>query len=125
MAAKRRELEVIKKSEAEGVLSLCAHGSISRDKMNHLPDPMDVILGAQGHGVKVLLSLMEADLIDSSGYSWLLNHNSAFRTQGGAMVLHSVPPLVMQVLSMMRADLVFRIAADESAAAQSLQGEAS
>lgn len=123
MAAKRRELEVVKKSESDGVLSLCVHGSISRDKVNPVADPMNAVLGSQGHRAKVLLSLGEADLIDSSGYSWLLNHNSAFRAEGGDLVLHSVPPLVMQVLSMMRADLVFRIAADEGAAGQSFQGE--
>ena len=39
------------------------------------------------------------------------------------MVLHSVPPLVMQVLGIMRAELVFHIASDEMVALQMLQGE--
>lgn len=123
MAAKRRELEVVKVSEQGDVLCLGLSGGISRDKMNARPDPMEAVLGVRGHGVKVLLNLTAADLIDSSGYSWLLNHNSAFREKGGVMVLHSVPPLVMQVFGMMRAELVFRIALDENAALQMLQGE--
>jgi len=59
---------------------------------------MDAILGASGHAAKVLLNLMDADLIDSSGYSWLLNQNSAFRQQGGTLVLHSVPPWLCKFL---------------------------
>jgi anti-anti-sigma factor len=116
MAAKRRELEVIKTSADGETLRLCVRGNISRDKANPQPDPLDVVLGADGHKAKVLLNLMEADYIDSGGYSWLLNHNRAFREGGGALVLHSVPPLVMQVLGVMRADLVFQIAPDESIA---------
>jgi anti-anti-sigma factor len=123
MAAKRRELEVIWMSAQGDVLCLGVRGSISRDRANPQPDPLDHFLGSQGHSLKILLNLMDADLIDSSGYSWLLNHNSAFREKGGSMVLHSVPPLVMQVLGIMRAELVFHIAPDEIVALQMLQGE--
>jgi anti-anti-sigma factor len=124
MAAKRRELEVVKMSEQGEVLCLGVRGSISRDRTNPQPDPLDAVVGEQGHGSKVLLGLMETDLIDSSGYSWLLNQNTAFRNKGGVLILHSVPPLVMQVLNMMRAELVFRIAPDAVAGMQMLQGDA-
>lgn len=123
MAAKRRELEVVVNSAQGDVLCLGVRGSISRDRGTPLPDPLNDHLGSQGHAAKILLNLMEADMIDSSGYSWLLNHNSAFRDKGGAMVLHSIPPLVMQVLGIMRAELVFHIAPDEIVALKMLQGE--
>ncbi len=123
MAAKRRELEIIRMSTQGDVLCLGVRGSISRDRANTQPDPLDNLLGSHGHSHKILLNLMDADLLDSSGYSWLLNHNSAFREKGGSMVLHSVPPLVMQVLGIMRAELVFRIAPDEMVALQMVQGE--
>jgi len=123
MAAKRRELEVIKTPSQGGAQSLSVRGSISRDRASQHPDPLDGLLDSHGHAGTVLLNLMEADLIDSSGYSWLLNHNSSFRQKGGTLVLHSIPPLVMQVLAMMRAELVFRIAKDEPEALKLLQGE--
>ena len=123
MAAKRRELEIIKMPSQGDAQSLAVRGSLSRDRASQQADPLDGLLNSQGHAGKVMLNLMEADLIDSSGYSWLLSQNSAFRQKGGAFVLHSIPPLVMQVLAMMRAELVFRIAKDEPEALKMLEGE--
>jgi anti-anti-sigma factor len=121
MAFQRRELELTAAAEREGVLCLRVRGYVSRDKAKLPPDPLLALLGSRGHAVKILLDLAEADFLDSSGYSWLLDHDSAFRDAGGGMALHSVPRLVKNVLDTMRAELVLDIAADESAALHLLQ----
>ena len=64
----------------------------------------------------LLLDLGAADFIDSSGLSWLLMWHKRYASAGAKLVLHSIPPMVGDVLRMMRLDSVFNIAADEKAA---------
>ncbi len=123
MASQRRKLKVTKAAEQGDLLCLQVWGDVVRDRVNPPPDPLVDFLGTRGHGVKVLFDLTETDFIDSSGYTWLLNHNTAFREAGGAMVLHSVPPMVKVFLDTVRAELEIAIASDESAARQMLRKE--
>jgi len=120
MATQRTEMQVVRTGERDGILCLRVQGTIRQDPVNRQRDPLPDALGSTGFGGRVLLDLSGVEFIDSSGYSWLLQQHRAFRDAGGAMALHSVPPLVMRVLSMLRADLVFLIAADEAAALQLL-----
>jgi anti-anti-sigma factor len=121
MAAPRSELQIICSGEQGDILALRMLGTISEGPADPQKDPLLGALGSGGFARKVLFDLSGVDFMDSSGYSWLLHQNRAFRNAGGALALHSVPPMVMLVLSTVRADLVFRIAPDEAAAIRLLQ----
>jgi anti-anti-sigma factor len=122
MVTRRHEMQVIRSEERGEVLCLRIQGTIRQDMMNPEYDPLSTALGPAGFAWKVLLDLSEVEFIDSSGYSWLLRQSRAFRSAGGAMILHSISPLVMQVFTMVRAELVFQIAPDKAAALELFQG---
>jgi len=81
------------------------------------------LLAERGYGGPVLLSLAETEFIDSSGLSWLLECHQKFCDAGGKLVVHSVPPSVMDTLMMMRLELVLNLAEDEAAALKLVGGE--
>lgn len=84
---------------------------------------LDSLLGADCFAHQVLLDLHHIDFIDSSGIGWLLGAHRRFGAAGGALVLHSVPPVVRQTLRVLRMDEVFRLAKDESEARSIVLGE--
>jgi len=86
-------------------------------------DPMVELYGSGVHSAKVLLNLSQANYLDSSGVSWLLACNKRFKEAGGCLVLHSISPMTMQFLKLMRMDLVLTMAADETAARLKANGE--
>jgi anti-anti-sigma regulatory factor len=47
---------------------------------------------------------------------WLLLCNKRFREADGRLVIHSVPPVVLDVMKVMRLDRVLKLAEDEVAA---------
>jgi anti-anti-sigma factor len=65
----------------------------------------------------------ETTFLDSSGVGWLLGCNKRFRQGGGSMVLHTVPPIVLDMLKVMRLEQVLKIADDEPAAVSIMRGE--
>ncbi len=67
----------------------------------------------------MLLNLEDSNYIDSSGVGWLLRCNKRFREAGGRLVLHSVPPLALQVFQVLKLDKLFHVAADAETARQS------
>ena len=50
----------------------------------------------------ILFDLNDATFLDSSGIGWLLSVNRAAKELGFEVVVHSVPPLINRVFSMMR-----------------------
>ena len=50
----------------------------------------------------ILFDLNDATFLDSSGIGWLLSVNRAAKENGYKIVVHSVPPLIHRVFSMMR-----------------------
>ena len=79
-------------------------------------DPMLKLLGSEGYRRHVLLNLAGASFIDSGGVGWLLKCHRCFREASGRLVLHSVPPVVSNVIRVMRLDTALKIAPDEQAA---------
>lgn len=59
---------------------------------------------------RVLFDLSGSDYMDSSGVSWLLGCHKRFREAGGTMIIHSVNPLVAQVLKVLKLDQVLHLA---------------
>jgi anti-anti-sigma factor len=75
------------------------------------------LLGPAGYGGCALLDLSKAKSIFSGGVSWLLVLHKRFVQNGGQLILHSVPRIVMEVLRVMRLDLVLTITDDAEQAA--------
>ncbi len=103
-------------SEDPEVMRLLAKGQIVQSVLANNPEPMSSVLGTTGFQRRVALSLADTTFIDSSGLGWLLGCNKRFRESGGALVIHSVPPIVQDVIRVMRLDRVLKIADDEKAA---------
>lgn len=110
-------------SNESGVVRLRAVDRVVRGDPS--PDLAEIgdLLTDHGYDSDVLLSLAETEFIDSSGLSWLLECHQKFSQAGGKLVIHSVPPSVMDTLMMMRLELVLHLVADENAAFKLVRGE--
>jgi anti-anti-sigma factor len=91
-------------------------GRIVQERLSAMNDPVAELLGEGAYGRRVLMNMTGAAFIDSSGVGWLLKCHRAFREKGGRLVLHSIPPIVSNVLRVMRLETVLCIQPDESAA---------
>jgi anti-anti-sigma factor len=98
-------------------------GSISQDGFKPGSDPLDQLLGANGYSRNVLLNLDRTHYIDSSGVSWLMTRNRQFRQAGGRLIIHSIPPMVSQVLTLLNMGKVLEMVADEQTALSRIRGE--
>lgn len=98
------------------VLRLQASGRITQERLSSDSDRMGELLGTGGYRRKVVLGLADVDFIDSSGIGWLLRCQKRFREADGKLVIHSVVPMVSEILKMLRLHLVFQMADNESAA---------
>lgn len=89
------------------------------------PDLAEIsdLLEEQGYARPVLLSLADTEFIDSSGLSWLLECHQKFCEAGGRLVIHSVPPSVMDTLMMMRLETVLNLVENETEALKFVRGE--
>src|SRR5262245_43098959 len=90
-------------------------GNISQDTFKVGEDPLEGLLGANCYKHTVLLNLEKTHYIDSSGVSWLMSRHKNFLQAGGKLVLYSIPPMVSQVLHLLRMSLILDMAADENA----------
>src|SRR5690606_5384878 len=97
-------------SVENNVAELQASGPITQAGISPTEDVVAKALGPSAYRHKILLDLKNSDHIDSSGVNWLLTIHRRTREQGGRLVLHSVPPLVDNVLKVLRMNLVFEIA---------------
>ena len=91
-------------------------GNVTQRDLEKLADPLSDLLGPGVYDRLVLINLGDSKYIDSSGVGWLLACHKRFRTHGGKLVLHSLQPLVANVLHILRLDSLFHIAANRQAA---------
>jgi anti-anti-sigma factor len=98
-------------------------GRISRTAWPTGYDPLVEHFGSEVYAATALINLSRADYIDSSGVGWLLISHKRFKEAGGRLVLHSISLVTMQLLKIMRMELVLNFAVDEAAARQKAQGE--
>ena len=110
-------------SDNDDVLLLEASGSISQDDVSPLDDPMRDLLGEHGFGRKVVLNFGGVEFVDSSGIGWLIGSHKRFRKDGGKLVLHSVRPVVTEILKILKFHQVLVIAKNERAALVAVQRE--
>lgn len=112
----------LKLARSEGnVVRMEVQGKITRDGWPASRDPIGDIFGDEVYARPVLLNLARSLYIDSTGVEWLLMCHRKFEDRGGLLLLHSANPMTMQLLKMMRMDLVLNICDDESSAMQIVQ----
>ena len=103
-------------SVAGDVLRLKTEGKIGQADLSLEGEPIERLLGREVYSRKVLLALEQSDYCDSMGLAWMLQCHKRFREAGGRFVMHSIPPLILQVMKVLHLDRVFLLAADEQAA---------
>src|SRR5687767_11314486 len=73
-------------------------GSVTQQEISLLEDPLSDLLGPEAYKRRVCMDLGNTGFLDSSGINWLILNHKRFREHGGKLVLHSLPPLVMNVI---------------------------
>jgi anti-anti-sigma factor len=109
--------------DEKAVVRVACEGQISHDEFDAAKDPMRQLLGPLIFSRKVLLNLEKTTYINSSGISWLIICHKHFVQAKGQLILHTIPPLIFQVMQMVRLPVVVPVAADEAAALALAQGE--
>ena len=104
----------------------CLHmrlaGRVTQKELPATEDLFVTQLGPEAYTRKVLLDMQDSEFLDSSGVSWLLVSHKRFREKGGKIVLHSIPPLVGNVLKVLRMNQIFSMAENEQAALKLVDG---
>jgi anti-anti-sigma factor len=72
------------------------------------------LLGPQCFGHKVLLNLEKAVGIDTSGVSWLMHTHKRFAGAGGRLIVCGIPPVVAEVLDLLRLTDLIDVAPTEA-----------
>jgi len=103
-------------SNPDEVVRLACEGQITADDHDASKEPIRSLLGPLIFSRTVLLNMEKATYISSSGVSWLLVCHKQFNQSKGRFVLHTVPPVVAQVLDMLRMSMILTIARDETEA---------
>ena len=85
-------------------------------------NPIAELLGAGWSSKRLMVDLSNTDYIDSSAIGWLIQTNGEFKRNGGAMVLHSIPPMVKQVLGLLKIGSLIPLKDNEAAARAHLSG---
>jgi anti-anti-sigma factor len=119
MAPRREAMQLILASDQQNVYRVACEGDITLSDFGVGRDPLQELLDSDYTDCfsrKVILNLEKAKYIDSSGVSWLIRLHKRFQEQGGMLVVHSIPPLIRNVLNLIRVDVVFHIAENEAAA---------
>ncbi len=109
-------------SSDPGCTRVECEGEITQVGFSPAMDPLTKLLGEGCFAGQVLLSLEKATFLDSSGVGWFVHLQKKFNQSGGKMVLHSIPPMLSQVLRLLRMQTVLHIVEDEAAALALLGG---
>jgi anti-anti-sigma factor len=114
-------MEITRLNGSGEVVRLMAKGQIVQRTLTS-SDLLGQVLSPADYDRKVLLSLADVTFVDSTGLGWLLKCNKSFREAGGTLVIHSIPPIVLDVITVMRLSQVLNLSDDEESALASIQG---
>ena len=104
---------IVKMDDGGSTCRISLGGTISSPKSGETaPDPADVASFCKGR--PALVSLAEADFVDSSGIGWLLQCDKTLQAAGAKMHLHSIPPNIQQVFTMLKLHKVLTLCNDEA-----------
>ena len=102
-----------------GCVRVATEGPLTSTELPSVQDakhPLEVLLGQSWTRNKVLLDLDKTSYIDSSAIGWLINCHKKFKEGGGMLVLHSISPTVMQILSVLKIGRVIPLEKDVTTA---------
>ena len=103
--------------DGDGVIRLATPGAMTADMLTtDAKGALNAIVGPDLNGRRVLLDMEKSDYIDSAFVGWLIHLRKELKSAGGAVVVHSVPPRVMQILTILRIPDVLPVAPDAAAA---------
>ncbi len=101
-------MEIIELNSLGQVVRLFAKGQIVQHTLSS-SDLLGESFAAKGYDRRVLLSLAEVTFVDSTGLGWLLKCNKLFRDAGGTLMIHSIPPVVLDVIDV-RCEVLLNVA---------------
>jgi anti-anti-sigma factor len=79
-------------------------------------NPLEDLLGSDYFRSSVLLNLERISYIDTAAIGWFIHCHKACKGAGRRLVLHSIPPMVDQILQLLRMNEVLHLASDEAQA---------
>ena len=116
-------MEVQLNFENHSTVLVRVSGRVTQQDFAERENPLEASYGPGIFSRKILLSLEGSDYMDSSGVGWLLRCHKRCRESGGRLVIYGIPPLVLNMLRMLRMDLVLTLAKDAAAARALLEEE--
>ena len=105
----------IAKDDGQSV-QIAVTGRVTQSDFGPIHEPLAQLLGPNAYARKIRLDLSDTNYLDSSGVGWLLTCHKNFQTSGGKLLLHSVPPMVDQVLRLLQLHHLLTIKTDRAAA---------
>lgn len=99
-------------------------GDVTSRELSPIAEPLGDLLGPNAYSRLVLLNLNGASYLDSSGVGWLLTCHKRFRNAGGKIVVHSLHPLVANVMKVLKLERVLTIADNATEGAIAARGGA-
>ncbi len=109
-------------SQSEEVVKVNVTGMVSLSGETNV-EPLEKLLGSAPYDKQIILNLDGADRIDSSGIGWLVTCHKRSSEGGGQLVIHSVQPMVANVLKTVRLDKFFNMVHNERQALEVLKGK--
>jgi len=111
------------KEDQGQVVQVAINGCLVQSDIAPPLDPFRAILGPNAYQKVVLLDMQESNYLDSMCIGWLVASHKRFREQGGKLVIHSLQPVASNVISLLKLNNIFQIAADTTTALQLAQGQ--
>jgi anti-anti-sigma factor len=95
-----------------GCTRIINEGDITQMDFRAGTDLLESLIGLDCYSRKVLLNMEKTPYIDSAGVGWLVMCHKRFKEVGGILVLHSIAPMVSQILKLLRMPEVLNLRAD-------------
>ncbi|HEY0984328.1 MULTISPECIES: STAS domain-containing protein [unclassified Schlesneria] len=111
------------KEDRDDVVQVSIEGCLNQQDVAPPIDPIRALLGPSAYQKTVLLDMRDSSYLDSLCIGWLLSCHKRFREQGGKLVIHSLPTVAANVISLLRLNTVFQMADDSEKALQLARGE--
>jgi len=109
-------MHVSKEVDPRGCIQLQLHGLVTQANIERDADPLATVLQPEGLGHPLLLDLSNVLAMDSSGINYLLKLQKRVQLAGGTLILHSLSPIVRNVVRVLNLQTVFRVAHDQAQA---------
>ena len=112
-------MELFITGEDDSATCVAVQGDISQAQFPaNNNNPLEELLGTDCYSRHVLLDLNQGGFIDSSGVGWLLACHKRFLAGGGRLILFSLPPMIEQVIQLLRLQTILTIKPDQPSGAR-------